>query len=104
LEKSVLLFALFFSASYSVAANAQQDVRGVRLQSDATRIFEEKCLGCHNRKLIDEAVKNRRNMEQVLRDMEKKGVVLTDKEKRVIGHFQGQKMFKEEEQKELRNK
>jgi hypothetical protein len=93
-KKSAPLFSVFLSVILTVTANAQQDVRGLRIQNDATRIFDEKCLGCHNRKLIDEAVKERRNIDQILQEMEKKGVFLTDKEKKAIGHFSGQKVFK----------
>jgi len=75
---------------------AQVDVRGIKQRNEATRVIEEKCLICHNRQLIDEAIKEREEMEQVLRRMEKKGVVLTRKERRVIGHFWGQQVFRPE--------
>jgi hypothetical protein len=94
LKKTVPLFPVFISVVITVSASAQQDVRGIRLRNDATRVFDEKCLGCHNRKLIDEAVKERRDINQILKEMEKKGVFLTDKEKKAIGHFSGQKVFK----------
>jgi hypothetical protein len=73
---------------------AQVDVRGIKQRNEATRVIEEKCLICHNRQLIDEAIKEKEEMEQVLRRMEKKGVVLTGKELRVIGHFWGQTVFR----------
>jgi hypothetical protein len=73
---------------------AQVDVRGIKQRNEATRVIEEKCLICHNRQMIDEAIKDREQMEQVLRRMEKKGVVLTGKERRVIGHFWGQQVFR----------
>jgi hypothetical protein len=75
---------------------AQVDVRGIKQRSEATRVIEEKCLICHNRQMIEEAIKEREEMEQVLRRMEKKGIVLTGKERRVIGHFWGQKVFRPE--------
>jgi hypothetical protein len=75
---------------------AQVDVRGIKQRNEATRVIEEKCLICHNRQLIDEAIKDKEEMEQVLRRMEKKGVVLTGKERRVIGHFWGQAVFRPE--------
>jgi hypothetical protein len=74
--------------------HAQVDVRGIKQRNEATRVIEEKCLICHNRQLIDEAIKEREEMEQVLRRMEKKGVVLTGKERRVIGHFWGETVFR----------
>ena len=105
---NVKKYLLIIASSMTIASvnqvAAQQDVRGVKLKSEATTIFDEKCLACHNRQLIDDALKERREMDQVLRSMEKRGVFLTDREKKVIGHFWGQKMFKGEEKEELRNK
>ena len=59
------------------------------------KVIDEKCLICHNRKRIDDAVKERHDMEQILSLMEKKGVVLTESDRSVIGHFWQQKLFKE---------
>lgn len=92
--KRVALIASVPAVLLPVFALAQQDVRGVRLQGEAHRIFDEKCLSCHNRQLIDEAVKERREMDKVLRSMKKKGVGLTDREKKVLGQYWGQKLFK----------
>jgi hypothetical protein len=93
--KSAPLFSVFLSMILTVFANAQQDVRGVMLHSEATRVIDEKCLGCHNRKLIDEAVKDRKQMNDVLKRMEKKGGgTLTRKERDVLGVYWGQKVFK----------
>jgi hypothetical protein len=89
----VYIAAVFFSPSL---LQAQVDVRGIKQRNEANRVIEEKCLICHNRQLIDEAIKEREEMEQVLRRMEKKGVVLTGKERRVMGHFWGQQVFRAE--------
>lgn len=75
-------------------AAAQEDVRKVKLSQPALQVIEEKCLVCHNRKRIDEAVKKRKDMEKIVRQMEKKGVVLTEAERRVMGHFQSERPFK----------
>jgi hypothetical protein len=75
---------------------AQVDTRRIKQQVEASRVIEEKCLICHNRQLIDEAIKEKQEMDQVLRRMEKKGVVLTGKERRVMGHFWDQKLFRSE--------
>ena len=90
---STALFSLIAFASLSCAA--QEDVRGVRISQPELRVIEAKCLNCHNRKRIDSAVREQRDMEKVLSSMEKKGVVLTDKDRGVIGHFWQQRIFKE---------
>ena len=79
----------------AIPAGAQQDVRKVRLTPPQVKVIEEKCLVCHNRKRIDEALKERKNMDDILRRMERKGVVLTENERRVMGHFWPRQPFKE---------
>jgi hypothetical protein len=80
----------------SLPTRAQQDVRGVANLTPELRVIDEKCLKCHNEARIDEAVKEKKDIEKVLSSMEKKGVVLTDKDRSVIGHFWRQKLFKNE--------
>jgi hypothetical protein len=92
---SRIIFTIILATVSASPALGQEDVRGVKLRSEAPRVIEEKCLVCHNQKRIDTAVKERRKMEQILKMMEKQGVVLTEKERRVMGHFWGQKMYKE---------
>ncbi len=89
----IMLLAIT-ALSTAAVAYAAEDVRGVKLRGEELKVIEEKCLVCHNRERIDAAVRERREMEQTLKSMEKKGVVLSEKERRVIGHFWGQKMFK----------
>ncbi len=84
----VPMFALFATAA------AQEDVRGVKLPQQELKVIEEKCLVCHNRQRIDAAAKEKRDMENILRRMEQKGVTLTEQDRRVMGHFWGQKVFK----------
>jgi len=79
----------------SMAATAQEDVRGVKTFPPELKVIDEKCLNCHNRKRIDDAVKERKDLEKVLSLMEKKGAVLSESDRRVIGHFWQQKLFKE---------
>ena len=90
----IIMSSLGVALVIPASGRAQQDVRGVRLENEATRVIEEKCLRCHNRKLIDESVKNRQEMDKVLRNMEKKGVVLSGRERQVMGLYWGQKVFK----------
>ena len=75
-------------------ASAQEEVRGVSPSAPELRVIDEKCLTCHNRKRIDDAVQDRKNMESILSLMEKKGVALSDSDRMVIGHFWQQKLFR----------
>ncbi len=93
--KPALIALLFISALAAWPAAAQEDVRGVKTAPPELKVIDEKCLNCHNRKRIDEAAQERKDMEKVLTSMEKKGVVLTEKDRSVIGHFWQQKLFKE---------
>ncbi len=79
----------------TVAAFAQEDVRKVKLTPPQQKVIDEKCLVCHNMKRIEAAIKERKDMEKILRRMEVKGVVLTDTERRVMGHFWPQQPLKE---------
>jgi hypothetical protein len=72
---------------------AAEDVRGVKLRQQELKVIEEKCLVCHNRQRIDAAAAEKRDMDKILRRMEQKGVVLTERERQVMGHFKGQKVF-----------
>ena len=92
--KPIILSMVTMMVSVSPAL-AQQDVRGVKLRGEEIKVVEEKCLSCHNEQRIDKAVKERRDMDEILKKMGKKGVVLTDRERQVMGHFWGQKMYKE---------
>jgi len=94
---SNIFFSILLATVTASPALAQEDVRGVKLRNEGPKVIEEKCLVCHNRQRIDAAVKERREMDQILRRMGKKGVVVTEKERRVMGHFWGQKMFKTKE-------
>ena len=75
-------------------AAAQEDVRKVKLSQEGLKVIEEKCLVCHNRQRIDSAIKERKDIERIMRQMEKKGVAVTEKERQVIGHFWQQKVLK----------
>jgi hypothetical protein len=64
-----------------------EDVRKVRLSEPQLRVIEKKCLDCHNRQRIDEAVRQNKDMAAIIKRMESKGVIVTDSEHRVMGHF-----------------
>jgi hypothetical protein len=95
--KVVIINCMIFMVTImatTIPAAAQEDVRGVKLHGDeGSKVIEEKCLACHNRQRIDKAIKEREEMVQVIKRMEKKGVVLTEMEHQVIGHFWGQKLY-----------
>ncbi|WP_232278959.1 hypothetical protein [Geotalea uraniireducens] len=57
-------------------------------------MIDEKCLACHNRQKIEAALKERKNMEKITQRMEKKGVVLSDRDRQVLGHFWQQNPLK----------
>ena len=47
--------------SAAVAAT-REDVQGIAYREQGLKVVEEKCLNCHNRQLIDPAIKSRRDM------------------------------------------
>lgn len=81
-------------ASAAVAAEKAIETRGIAPRPEELKVIEEKCLVCHNRQRIDEAKKEQKAVEGVLKAMEKKGVALSAKDRSVIGHFWGQNPFK----------
>ncbi|MCM2357791.1 MAG: hypothetical protein NDI77_06560 [Geobacteraceae bacterium] len=88
------MLILLIAPLLAVPAAAQEEVRKVKPAQPALKVIEEKCLVCHNRKRIDEAVQERKDLEKILRRMEQKGVVLTESERRVMGHFWPQQPLK----------
>ena len=92
LAPALLFFALSLVA---LPAWTDQEVRGVKYGLPELKVIDEKCLNCHNRKRIDNAIQDRKDLEKVLSGMEKKGVALTESDRRVIGHFWQQKLFRE---------
>src|SRR3974390_1465214 len=85
-------------AGTNAKAVAQQDVRGVKLREQGLKVIDEKCLVCHNRQRIEDAVRQRKDMERITLLMEKKGAVLTDNERQVMNHFWHKKLFKTKEE------
>lgn len=92
----LVLLILFLLALMAVRAPlmADEDVRRVKLRQQGLKVIEEKCLVCHSRARIDEAMRERRELEKIMRRMEQKGAVLTEREREVMGHFWQQKVFK----------
>ena len=89
-----IAFALLLCGSTAFGAT-RDEVQGISYHEQGLKVVEEKCLYCHNRQRIDTAIKSRQDMEKVLKKMEGKGVVLTKKERQVMGHFWGKSPFKE---------
>ncbi len=75
---------------------SRQDVMGVAPKPPALQVIDEKCLACHNRERIEAAAKAKKDMDRIVRRMEKKGAVLTDKDRQVLGHFWQKNPFKDE--------
>ena len=92
--QTIAALAAGLAALVSTAA-AQEDVRGIALRQQGLKVIEEKCLACHNRQRIDAAIRERREMEKIVKEMERKGAKLTEKDRSVIGHFWKQSPFKE---------
>lgn len=94
-----LLFSallLLLAAAAPAAGVEQKDVIGVSPRESALKVIDEKCLVCHNRQRIEAASRKRKNMEMITRKMEKKGAVLTDKDRQVLNHFWQKNPFKGE--------
>ncbi len=91
---AIMVFVLLAGAAMPVVA--QQDVRAIHLREQGLKVIDEKCLICHNRQRIEDAMRQRKDMERITRLMEKKGAVLTENERQVMNHFWRKKMFKKE--------
>ena len=94
---SRILFAsvagmLLLTAAGSLAGEAH-DVRGWNPQTDANDVIDAKCKNCHSRQRVDAAFANKVDIDAVLRQMEKKGLKLNEKEREVLGIF-GQQPFR----------
>lgn len=91
---AVLFLLLTVSPALGVS---RQEVLGVAPRQPAQNLIDEKCLACHNRRRIEAAVHDRKDMERIVRRMEKKGVVLTDTQRQVLSHFWRKNPYKGEE-------
>jgi hypothetical protein len=58
------------------------------------QVLDTKCLTCHNRQVIDNALKQHKDMEAITKSMENKGVRLTDKERSSLNIFWSQNPYK----------
>lgn len=95
MKKAIIAICIIL-ASYSIAAEKQQLGGHFKPVDDAAmRVIEEKCLVCHNRERIDEAMRKERDLKKIQRMMEKKGAALTAKDREVLGHFWKQNPLKE---------
>src|SRR5512138_1219535 len=93
--QTMALILLLCGSAVFGATREEVQVQGIAYHEQGLKVVEEKCLFCHNRQRIDAAVKSRQDMEKVLKKMEGKGVVLTDKDRQVMGHFWKKSPFKE---------
>lgn len=94
LHTFIMMFLIVSLSTISLLAAAQEDVRGISLRQQGNKVIDEKCLACHNRQKIEAALKARKNMEKITQRMEKKGVVLSDTDRQVLGHFWQQNPLK----------
>jgi hypothetical protein len=95
---SVILAAGLLVTSFTWAADpppAGKDLGAVTGGEFAARqVIDTKCLACHNRQVIDNALKQQKDMEKITKSMEKKGVRLTDRERSVLNIFWSQSPYK----------
>jgi len=82
----------------TTAGFGQTDVRGITIKQEGLKVIDEKCLVCHNRQRIEDSARERKNMEAIQRIMEQRGAVLTEQERKVLGHFWQQNPFRSGEQ------
>jgi hypothetical protein len=83
----IVTACMMLAALTAGPAFGDEDVRKIQLSEPQLKVIENKCLVCHNRKRIDEAVRQKKDMAGIIKRMEAKGVRLTDSEHRVMGHF-----------------
>jgi hypothetical protein len=83
----VVTACMMLAALTAGVASGAEDVRKIHLSEPQLKVIENKCLVCHNRQRIDEAVRQKKDMAGIIKRMESKGVRLTDTEHRVMGHF-----------------
>jgi cytochrome c-type biogenesis protein CcmH/NrfF len=89
-----LLLAVGLLGAASAWGAEREEVLGVGARQSALKVIDEKCLVCHNRQRIDAAAREQKDMEKIVRQMEQKGVTLTDKDRQVLNHFWNKTPFK----------
>jgi len=85
--KSVLL--LFTLTLFVVAATFAADPNDPK---EYREIIKKRCTICHNQERIESAIKEGRDMNQILTKMMSMGATLTDQEQKVLGTFWGEPM------------
>lgn len=76
-----VVFVLF------VAGSACASGSGNDIDRKAHKIIELKCTRCHNDTQIDTAYAAGKDMDAIIKNMERRGVVLSGNEKEVLGIF-----------------
>ncbi len=94
------MFLLIAAAGAALCPAWGQEMKlgahGLSREPAAPGVIDEKCVACHNRKRIENAMRQRRDMEKIQQRMEQKGVALTEKERSVLGHYWHKNPFREE--------
>jgi len=98
MKVAVIIAVVLIAATCVCAANpppAGKDLGAVTGgEFAAKQVIDTKCLACHNRQVIDNALKQQKDMDMITKSMEKKGVRLTDKERSVLNIFWTQNPYK----------
>lgn len=86
MKSAVLIIVMtLFAASAALAANMNDP-------KEYKEIIENRCTKCHTQERIEAAIKEGRDMNQILNKMIKMGATLSDREKEVLGTFWGSPM------------
>ena len=92
-----LLTILTVMMAFSAQAQENDKPLGAHWNWDpkAMTIIQNRCMSCHNRERIDQALNERKEMEKIQKSMEEKGAKLSEKEQEVLGLFWKKKPPKE---------
>ncbi len=90
--KKFAFIAIISALSFSTvvcAAEQNSDLGNVTggNAKKAHGIIEKKCTACHSKDKIDLALSTGKNMDEIQKDMEKRGVKLNSNEREVLGIF-----------------
>lgn len=86
----LVTLALALPAAWAGASDRQH--LGAHLMRDGTEfqgVIERRCISCHTRELVEEAVTGKQ-LEDIQRHMIERGAVLSEQDKKVLGTFWGE--------------
>lgn len=84
---ALLYSTTLFAAEKNAKVSNMGNVKGGDNAGAAHAIIDKKCTRCHSGKIIDVALKEKKDMFKIQKEMEKKGAKLNSKEREVLGIF-----------------